>query len=171
MQISARGDYAVRALCVLAVAPRGEVTKAEDIATAQQIPRAFLDQVLLDLRRAGLVRSQRGPHGGHALTRSPGLVSVADAVRAMEGPLALVHGQRPEDTQYVGPAAQLQDVWVALRAAVRDVLEQTTIEHIVTRALPGQVTDRSGDARAWEPAARRPLIVGELPSASSRSLG
>lgn len=157
MQISARGDYAVRALCFLAAAADGaELCKADDVAAGQQIPRAFLDQVLRDLRRAGLVRSRRGPAGGHALARPAGMITVVDAVRAVEGPLALVHGERPEDLPYAGAAASLQDVWVALRAAVRDVLENTTVADLVAGSLPPQVTERNSSARAWEPAPPRP---------------
>lgn len=165
MQISARGDYAVRALCFLAAADGAGLCKADEVAAGQQIPRAFLDQVLRDLRRAGLVRSRRGPAGGHALARPAAGISVADAVRAVEGPLALVHGIRPEDLPYAGAAASLQDVWVALRAAVRDVLENTSVADLVAGSLPPQVTGRNDDAKAWESASRRParVPVGQPP--------
>lgn len=149
MQISAKTDYALRALCLLAVQEGEAAVKADDIAAAQSIPRSFLDGILLDLRRAGLVSSRRGPVGGHKLARPAYSITVADVVRAMEGPLALVHGHRPEELAYEGPAACLQDVWVALRAAVREVLESTTVEQVVSHSLPEGVTALNEDARSW----------------------
>lgn len=149
MQISAKTDYALRALCVLATVADDAAVKADDIALAQGIPRAFLDGILLDLRRAGLVDSRRGPVGGHRLARPAYAITVADVTRVIEGPLALVHGSRPENTAYDAPAAALQDVWVALRAAVRGVLETTTLEQIVTGRLPEVVTSLNTQARAW----------------------
>jgi Rrf2 family protein len=149
MQISAKSDYALRALCVLAAADEGCSVKADDIARAQDIPRTFLDTILLDLRRGGLVASRRGPGGGHRLARPSFAITVADVIRLLDGPLALVHGLRPEDLGYPPPAAQLQDVWVAVRAALRAVLERTTLEQVVTGALPPAVTSLSSDARSW----------------------
>ena len=149
MQISAKSDYALRALCHLAGQDGEAAVKAEEIATAQGIPRSFLDGILLDLRRAGIVTSRRGPVGGHRLARPAYAVTIADVIRVMEGPLALVHGNRPEELGYAGPAAHLQDVWVALRAAVRGVLESTTLEQVVTGALPEGVSRLNGDARSW----------------------
>ena len=152
MQISARADYALRALCVLAAGyheGKGPAMKAADIAEAQDIPRTFLDSILLDLRRAGVLESRRGPDGGHRLARPPYAVTVADVVRVMDGPLALVHGHRPEALVYDGPAARLQDVWVAVRAGLRDILERTTIEQVVAGRLPPVITALNGDARSW----------------------
>ena len=149
MQISARADYAVRALCVLATAEAGVVVKAATIAETQAIPRTFLDQILTDLRRAGIVESRRGPDGGHRLARPPYAITVADVVRVVDGPLALVHGERPESLLYPGSAERLRDVWVAVRAALRQVLERTTLEQIVEDNLPPQVTLLSDDPRAW----------------------
>ncbi len=149
MQISAKTDYALRALCLLAVQEADAAVKADEIALAQGIPRSFLDGILLDLRRAGLVASRRGPGGGHRLARPAFSVTVADVVRAMEGPLALVHGHRPEELAYDGSAARLQDVWVALRAAVRGVLESTTLEQVVNGTLPDCVAALNEDARSW----------------------
>ena len=148
MQISAKADYALRALCVLATTDERPV-KAQEIAEAQGIPRTFLDQILLDLRRAGMLESRRGPDGGHRLARPPYAITVADVVRAIEGPLAVVQGRRPEDLRYEGPAERLQDVWVAVRAALRAVLERTTVEQIVTGELPPAVTSLAGEARSW----------------------
>ena len=149
MQISARADYAVRALCVLAAAPEDAVVKADDIAEQQSIPRTFLDQILVDLRRGGLVASRRGRDGGHRLARPSFAITVADIVRVVDGPLALVHGERPEALAYRGDAAHLQDVWVAVRAGVRQVLERTTLEQVVAGRLPRQVTSLSADPRSW----------------------
>ena len=148
--MSAKSDYALRALCVLAThEAHGCSVKAADLAAAQGVPRTFLDQILVDLRRAGIVESVRGPQGGHRLARPPYAVTVADVVRVCDGPLALVHGHRPEELAYEGPAARLQDVWVAVRAGLRQVLEHTTLEQVVEGALPPQVTDLSGDPRSW----------------------
>ncbi len=149
MQISARADYALRALCELATAQEGCPIKAAVLAQAQSIPRTFLDQILTDLRRGGIVESKRGPEGGHWLARPPYAITVADVVRTVDGPLALVHGERPEAMLYDGPAEHLRDVWVAVRAALRQVLERTTLEQIVGNTLPPQVTTLSGDPRSW----------------------
>jgi len=149
VQISARADYALRALCVLATAEQDVVVKAAQIAEAQAIPRTFLDQILTDLRRAGMVDSRRGPDGGHKLARPPYAITVADVVRVVDGPLALVHGGRPEAMLYSGPAEHLRDVWVAVRAALRQVLERTSLEQIVEGRLPPQVTSLSEDPRSW----------------------
>jgi Rrf2 family protein len=123
--------------------------KADAIAAAQDIPRTFLDQILQDLRRGGMLTSRRGPDGGHRLALPAAAITVADVVRAIDGPLALVHGHRPEGLAYDGPAARLQEVWVAVRAALRGVLEQTTIEDIVAGTLPSEVTDLVAQARSW----------------------
>lgn len=164
MQISAKTDYALRAMCLLADQPADQTVKADDIATAQDIPRAFLDGILLDLRRAGLVLSRRGPVGGHRLAKPAGEISVADVVRAMEGPLALVHGSRPEQLGYTGAAARLQDVWVALRAAVRDVLDATTLEQVRTGDLPPSVTSLNAREGSWTAVdRRRPSRPAERP--------
>lgn len=149
MQISARSDYAVRALCHLAVAPDGTSVKSAEIARAQGIPGTFLEQILSQLRKAGVVESRRGPDGGHRLARPAYAVTVADVVRYMDGPLALVRGERPEALAYDGPAARLPDVWVAVRAGLRLVLEHTTIEAVVEGRLPEAVTSLSSDARSW----------------------
>jgi Rrf2 family protein len=149
VQISARADYALRAMCVLADADEDAVVKAAVIAQAQAVPRTFLDQILAELRRAGLVESRRGPDGGHRLARPPFSITVADVVRVVDGPLALVHGERPEALLYAAPAEHLRDVWVAVRASLRQVLERTTLEQVVQGRLPRQVATLSADPRSW----------------------
>jgi Rrf2 family protein len=134
VRASAKADYAIRAMVELAAAPPG-IVKSELIATAQEIPRNFLENILLDLRHAGLVVSQRGADGGYRLARPAATISVADVIRAVEGPLATVRGVRPEEVEYSGPAAALRETWVELRAAMRGVLEETSLADIVRRSL------------------------------------
>jgi Rrf2 family protein len=149
VQISARADYALRALCVLASAPEGDAVKADGIAAAQHIPRTFLDAILVELRRAGIVESRRGPDGGHRLARPAYAISLADVIRVTDGPLALVRGQRPEAHAYEGPAEHLQDVWVAVRASLREILELTTVAQVVEGALPERVLSYTCQDRSW----------------------
>ena len=143
MRISARADYAVRAAVVLAAAGDGP-TKGEAIAQAQSIPLKFLENILGDLRHAGLVRSQRGADGGYWLGRPAGDITVADVIRAVEGPLAAVRGEAPEDVEYPGPAKDLQDIWIAVRAAVRGVVEHVTLADLASGNLPEEIR-RMGD--------------------------
>ena len=150
MRISAKADYAVRALLEMAKGGQGPVT-AERLALAQDIPRGFLLAILAEMRHAGLVHSQRGQAGGWVLARDARSISVADVIRVVEGPLASVHGQRPEEVAYDASAAGLQQVWIAVRASLRDVLENTTIAHLASGRLPRQVTARSRDSEAWAP--------------------
>ena len=133
MRVSAKVDYALRAMLELAAA--GALVKAEQLATAQSIPRKFLETILLELRHAELVSSQRGVEGGYTLARPAAEISVADVIRAVEGPIATVRGTRPEDVEYAGSAAALQSVWLDLRSAMRDVLEQATLEELVRSSL------------------------------------
>jgi Rrf2 family protein len=130
VRVSAKVDYGLRAMVELAAAPPGFVTSAE-LASAQEIPPKFLESILLQLRHAGLVTSQRGAEGGHRLARPAEEISVADVIRALEGPIATVRGVRPDDLEYAGPAVGLTDVWLRLRASMRDVLEDTTLAAIV----------------------------------------
>ena len=147
--ISAKVDYATRTL--LALADQGSAMTGSALAEAQQLPGKFLENNVLPLlRRGGLVVSHRGSEGGFALARPASRISVADVIRCVEGPLAEVRGERPEHTQYQGGARHLQDVWVAVRAGLREVLEATTLEDIVTGKLPRPVRrllDRPG---AWQ---------------------
>ena len=137
MYISARVDYAVRALLVLATAD--EPMRGEAIAAAQDLPTKVVENTLLDLRRAGLVQSRRGPNGGYRLGRPAKEIAIADVIRTLEGPLAEVHGLRPDQVSYDPPAEALRDVWVALRAGMRMVLETTTIADVVSGKLPAKV--------------------------------
>ena len=148
MRVSAKVDYAVRALAELAVAGAGP-TKGEAIASAQDIPLKFLENILSDLRRAGIVASQRGSVGGYWLAVPPERITVADVVRAVEGALADVRGEPPEDVDYRGAAAALRDVWVATRATLRSVLEVVTIAHISRHELPEVVKDLIKQRDAW----------------------
>ena len=149
MQISARADYAVRAMIALAAA--GGTVKAEVLAEQQGLPRKFLEAILADLRRSGLVESHRGPDGGHRLARAADAISVADIMRAVEGPLAAVRGKRPEESSYDGVARPLQTVWVAVRASLRSVLDETTLADIAADALPAHVRRLAEVPDAWSP--------------------
>ncbi len=148
MRISAKADYAVRAAVELAAAGDGPV-KGERIAAAQSIPVNFLENILGELRASGLVRSQRGPEGGYWLTRDPAEITVADVMRAVEGPLATVRGDRPEDLAYNGAAAPLQRVWIALRTNLRGVLEHVTLADIAGDRLPGDIDALARDPDSW----------------------
>ena len=136
MRVSAKVDYALRALLELAAAPPGPV-KGERLAKAQDIPPKFLENILTELRHAEIVASQRGVDGGYRLAKPAAEISVADVVRALEGPIASVRGVRPEEVAYTGPARSLQPLWIELRASMRDVLEQTTLADLVARSGSG----------------------------------
>jgi Rrf2 family protein len=145
--ISAKVDYAVRALCTLADA-EGAVT-AESLATSQGLPAKFLESILNDMRRAGLLLSQRGADGGYRLSRPAESITVADVIRPLDGPLAEVRGLRPEAANYEGAAEHLQSVWVAVRASLRAVLEHVTIADIVSGDLPRSILKLTTDPDAW----------------------
>lgn len=132
MRVSAKVDYALRAAIELAVVAPQQV-KGERLAAAQVIPHKFLENILVDLRHAGLVASQRGAEGGYRLARHPGEINVADVIRAVEGPIASVRGESPDSIAYEGSAVPLRDVWIDLRTAMRGVLEQTTLADLVER--------------------------------------
>ena len=144
MYISAKVDYAVRALCTLADADGRPVT-AESLALSQGLPAKFLESILNDMRRAGLLLSQRGAEGGYRLARPAASISIAEVIRPLDGPLAEVRGLRPEAATYEGPAERLQDVWVAVRASLRTVLEFVTIGDIVSGTLPPAVQKLTTD--------------------------
>lgn len=148
MRISAKADYALRAAAELAAADGGPV-KGEQLATAQEIPPKFLENILGDLRHAGLVRSQRGADGGYWLQRPANEITLAEIVRAVDGPLATVRGQRPEDVAYTGAAGQLQRVWIAVRHNLRAVLEQVTVADVAAGRLPKRVERLADDPESW----------------------
>lgn len=148
MRISAKSDYAVRAMLELALAP--DLVSCEAIATAQQIPATFLRNVImLDLKRAGLVSSTRGSEGGYRLARTPDEVSVADIIRAVDGPMATVQGVQPHAVAYSGTAEVLRPLWVAVRASLRSVLENVHLSDLVTGQLPEPVAHLLEDPEAW----------------------
>ncbi|HEX4778751.1 MAG TPA: Rrf2 family transcriptional regulator [Acidimicrobiia bacterium] len=151
MRISAKADYAVRAAVELAAAPPGRPLKAEAIARSQDIPREFLENILRDLRRAGLVATQRGAEGGSMLARPATEITVAEVLRAVEGPLAAVRGVRPESLAYEGAAAALVDVWIALRASLRSVLDVVTLADVAAGELPEVVRAAVADPANWRP--------------------
>jgi Rrf2 family protein len=150
VHITAKADYAVRAAVQLAATP-DRVVKGEAIAQAQRIPPKFLESLLRDLRQAGIVRSQRGADGGYWLARPAATVSVAEVIRAVDGPLAWVRGVRPEELEYAGAARSLQQVWIAVRANLRDVLESVSIADVAAGELPAHITRLAADPSAWEP--------------------
>lgn len=149
MRISAKADYAVRALVQIALGADAEPVTAERVAADQGIPRGFLLTILADLRRAGLVVSQRGQAGGWRLGRDPEDISIADVIRAVDGPLATVHGIRPEAAAYSGTAATLQQVWIAVRSSLREVLESVSLADLVSGELPPAVMARTRSEDAW----------------------
>ncbi len=149
MRISAKADYAVRAVVELAADDGEKPVKAERIATAQEIPLNFLENILGELRHAGLVRSHRGAEGGFRLARAPGEITVADVIRAVEGPLASVRGGPPEEAAYNGAANSLPRVWIAVRVNLRRVVEAVTIADIAGGKLPAGIDQLTEDPGAW----------------------
>lgn len=150
MKVTAKADYAVRAVAELGDAD-GALVKADRIAEAQDIPRHFLDNILTELRRAGIVSTRRGADGGSRLARPAKEISIADVMRAVEGPLAAVRETRPEQLLYEGPAERLPEVWIAVRAALRSVLERVTVADLVAGKLPRSVAKLLDDPEAWKP--------------------
>ena len=151
MRVSAKVDYALRACAELAASAGAGPMKGERIAQSQGIPLKFLENILLDLRHAGLVHSQRGAEGGYWLALPAAEVSLADVIRAVEGPIANVRGVRPEQVEYDGAAEALRDVWVALRASIRSVLEDVTLADLAGGRLPSEVVELTRDPEAWQP--------------------
>jgi Rrf2 family protein len=148
VEISAKGDYAIRALAVLAAADGASMTVAE-LATAQDIPVGFLQGILQRLRHRGIVSSHRGSEGGYQLARPASEITVADVLRAVDGPLAAVRGLPTEDVAYPGVAGPLKDVWLALRASMRRVIEHVSLADIVGGNLPESVSQLTADPAAW----------------------
>ena len=148
VKVSAKSDYAVRALLELPQAGDGPV-KGERLAQAQGIPLKFLENILIDLRHAGIVRSQRGAEGGYWLARSPDSVYVGEVIRAVEGPLASVRGEPPESVTYNGAAEHLQTVWIAVRASLRSVVDELTLADVVAGRLPANLKRLIDAPDAW----------------------
>jgi Rrf2 family protein len=151
MRVSAKSDYALRALIEIAVRGDGAPVSAEELGNAQDIPHGFLQAILADMRRAGIVVSQRGQSGGWRFARDPDTITVADVIRAVDGPLVSVYGLRPEAVSYSGSAEVLQLVWIAARSSLRDVFEKVTIAALAARRLPREVTARTTKDDAWLP--------------------
>jgi Rrf2 family protein len=150
VRVSAKADYAIRAAVELAATGDGPV-KGEQIAQAQEIPPNFLENIMADLRNAGLVTSRRGAEGGYWLARPAGEIALADVIRAVDGPLANVRGIRSEQVAYHGSAEPLRDVWIAVRASLRSVLEHVTIADVARGKLPASVKALARDPDAWAP--------------------
>ncbi len=151
MRVSAKSDYALRALIEMATRHDGRPVSAEELGRLQEIPRGFLQAILADLRRADVVLAQRGQSGGWRLAKPAGEVSVADVIRAVDGPLVSVYGLRPEAVSYNGSAEVLQHVWIAARSSLREVFEEVSIQQLADGALPAAVTSRTDDDDAWQP--------------------
>jgi Rrf2 family protein len=150
MRVSAKADYAIRAAVELAAAGEGPV-KGDRIAKAQRIPSNFLENILADLRNAGIVGSRRGAEGGYWLARPAEDVSLADVIRAVDGPLANVRGVRSDELEYEGSAKALAEVWIAVRASLRSVLEQVSLAEVARGELPEHVSALASDPDAWAP--------------------
>jgi Rrf2 family protein len=148
MQISAKADYALRAVCELAASAKPSL-KAEEIAVAQEIPQKFLENILLELKRAEIIHAQRGIRGGYRLARSPEEINLADIFRAVQGPLMTVHNLRPDAVAYTGAATPLQHVWIAVRANLRAVLEAVTLADVVGGQLPPEILSLMSHPDAW----------------------
>lgn len=151
MRVSAKADYALRALIEMSSRTDSVAISAEELGRRQEIPHGFLQAILADLRRAGIVLSQRGQAGGWKMARDPGDVSVADVIRAVDGPLVSVYGLRPEAVTYNETAQVLQHVWIAARRSLRDVFEEVSIAQLADGHLPRAVTSRTADEDAWQP--------------------
>ena len=151
VRVSAKADYALRACVQLAAAEGEGHVKGERIAQAQEVPVKFLENILGDLRQAGLVRSQRGVEGGYWLARPASEITLADVIRAVEGPLANVRGVRPDAVTYQGAAEPLRDVWIAVRASLRSVLEAVTLADVASGELPDVVRELVADPESWAP--------------------
>ena len=149
MRVSAKTDYALRAAVELAAAPAGTPVKGERLATSQSIPLRFLENILLQLRHAGIIESRRGADGGYKLARPAAEITLADVIRAIDGPLAGVSGQRPETLDFKGRSEPLREVWVAVRASLRSVLEQVTLADVASGELPENVRALTEAPDAW----------------------
>jgi Rrf2 family protein len=150
MHVTAKADYAVRAVVELVGSSQDAPRKVDGVAQAQGIPVSFLENILTQLRSAGIVRSQRGPEGGYWLSQPADEVNLAQVIRAVEGPLVGIRGQRPEEIEYVGSSEALQQVWIAVRANLRKVLEHVTLADVASGKLPKDVIAYSREEEAWQ---------------------
>jgi Rrf2 family protein len=150
MHVTAKADYAVRAAVELAAGSQDSPRKVDAVAQAQGIPLSFLENILTQLRSSGIVRSQRGPEGGYWLARPADEVNLAQVIRAVDGPLVGVRGQRPEEVEYTGSAESLQQVWIALRSNLRKVLEHVTVADVASGKLPKDIISLTREEEAWE---------------------
>jgi len=150
MKVSAKADYALRATVELA-AVFPDAMKSDRISQAQGIPHKFLENIMLELKHADLIQTQRGAEGGYRLARPPDAITLAAIIRAVEGPLAAVRGVRPEHVACVGTAESLRDVWIAVRANLRAVLESVTLADVAHHQLPESVVQLTRDPAAWTP--------------------
>jgi Rrf2 family protein len=150
MHVTAKADYAVRAVVELVDSGQDSPRKVDEVAQAQSIPVSFLENILTQLRSSGIVRSQRGPEGGYWLAQPADEVNLAQIIRAVEGPLVGVRGQRPEEVEYAGSAESLQQVWIALRANLRKVLEHVTVADVAAGTLPKEVLALTRGEEAWQ---------------------
>ena len=151
MRVSAKADYALRALIEIAGRSDGRAVSAEELGRLQEIPHGFLQAILADLRRSGLVMSQRGQSGGWRIGKPAETITVADVIRAVDGPLVSVYGLRPEAVDYNESAQVLQHVWIAARRSLRDVFEAVSIRQLADGKLPRAITARTADDDAWQP--------------------
>lgn len=151
MRVTTKSDYALRALIEIAGSSDADPISADELGRRQDIPKAFLQSILADLRRAGIVVSVRGKSGGWRFADSPAEVTAADVIRAVDGPLVSIYGQRPEAVEYDAAAEALQQVWVAARYALRDVLEKVTIADLAAKTLPPEIADKAAIEDAWQP--------------------
>jgi len=151
MRVTAKSDYALRALIEITRRGGEGPVSAEELGRLQDIPHGFLQAILADLRRAGIVMAQRGQSGGWRMSRDPEEVTVADVIRAVDGPLVSIYGLRPEAVEYNDTAAVLQHVWIASRHSLRDVLEKVTVRQLADGKLPRSVSNRTSDDDAWQP--------------------
>jgi Rrf2 family protein len=150
MRVTAKSDYALRALIEIARRTDGTPVSAEELGKLQDIPHGFLQAILADLRRAGVLVAQRGQSGGWRMGKDADDVSVADVIRAVDGPLVSIYGLRPESVEYNEAAAVLQHVWIASRHSLRDVLEKVTVRQLAEGKLPRSVSSRTSDDDAWQ---------------------
>jgi Rrf2 family protein len=152
MRVSAKADYAVRAMIELAAGDgEGSPMKGDLVAEAQAIPLRFLENILAELRHAGLVQSRRGAEGGYWLAKPPDDITLAEIIRAVEGPLATVRGAPPDELSFEGDARPLQQVWIALRANIREILESVTLADVVSGELPEPVRALADHPDVWQP--------------------